>query len=203
MKILVNKCPHTGQLFEDDGEYVRHIRKIQREQRAQAKYKAERLEFETWLNQEKAKIYTIDEIPGWIVKNQRRLIDGYKLLNPHTWDKMYPSDEIKSIKLVDLRYCMASNSHCCPKNGVTNWGGRGANLPRGYMGYRGNVSASLARLPRHNGSYPMSNFLKMIGIHTVGGLGGGNESSSWDVTVFIDDWAGLAEAKAFEILKNV
>jgi len=42
---------------------------------------------------------------------------------------------------IDVKYYEhVSNSHGCPINGVTNWGGRIENAPRNYPGWTGHIS---------------------------------------------------------------
>jgi hypothetical protein len=196
MKILVNKCPHTGALFESDSKYKAHIAAINRKKRSDAAHKKLVDEFKSWLLNEKLSITDTDMVLPWVLKNQHALMDAANsnLLGYRRWgDKFYPTDEIKTLKFDNITYSrMVSNSHSCPEGGVTYWCGRADGAPRGYPGFKFRFSATAYREKRYNGQYPFSDLLDAIGIKTGSG-GGGNENWGYDGTLWLSDWPGLQQ----------
>lgn len=199
MKILVNKCPDTGDLFECDTEFKKHRVKINKQKADEKKASEIRNSFFDWLRAEKMKITNPTMIVPWFMENQKTIMEahnaGVRSKNHHGWgDKFYPeTDEFTKFEFRNYRFeYNVSNSHTCPENGVTNWGGKVEGAPTGYPGWSGWVNGTLKRLPKHNSKYPYSDVLNLVGICTGSG-GGGNESWNYDVKVFLADWPGLEE----------
>ena len=197
MKILVNKCPDTGELFEDDKAYKNHRRKILRAQKKQEEFSLAQAEFNKWLDTEKEKIHNIDKVAPWFLANQRIIMDamnaGYKTgWNYRGWDKFVPEDIFTKLVITGIYRPELSNSHNHPRNGVSNWCGRRDDLPKFYPGFKIRVSGTLERPPRQNYKYPYSDALNLVGILTGTG-GGGNSDFGYDGEIFLDDWPGLKE----------
>jgi hypothetical protein len=103
------------------------------------------------------------------------------------------SDVFTKFEITNVVYNHSlANTHNCPENGVTNWGGRVVGAPRGYPGWKCRVSGSLSRNRKGSGSYPYSGLCALIRVLTGTG-GGGNESWSYDADIFLDDWPGLKQ----------
>lgn len=202
MKITVNKCPRTGKLFECDKKYAEHEEKIRQSDAKIHHMQKVKDEFATWLKEEKEKITAVDMLAPWLLKNQRMIMDVCTVSGNSLGDyTFYATDEFVRIDFERVHYSpLVSNSHSCPKGGVTNWG-RDKNLPTGYPGWSGRVTGSLTRASKHMHSYPYSRFLNMVSIKTGTG-GGGNDGWGYDVKIFLDDWPGLAQQVLFEKLKG-
>lgn len=77
-----------------------------------------------------------------------------------------------------------SNSHCCPRNGVRNWGGKetysdGTAKPRGYPGWHGRIWIRYSnQFYIISGSDPLSG----SGVH-IGTGGYGSYSGPWELTL--------------------
>lgn len=138
MRVEMYKCRFTGQLFElkDKKEYIKHLKEVRKQLKDAREEKRIRDTFDQWLKKEKETITHIDMIVPWILKNQRFLIKSYSALKysgPWSHEKMYPvSDEFVDLTLTASYDPLVSNSHSCPHNGVTNWGGMNKGAPRGY-----------------------------------------------------------------------
>jgi hypothetical protein len=89
-----------------------------------------------------------------------------------------------------------SNSHSCPRGGVSNWG-RDNGKPTGYPGWGGRIEFQLSHALGFG-----SDVFRNVGIHT--GTGGGTRDNryGYDVKFFASDWPGLEKNRIFEILKN-
>lgn len=197
MKVLVNKCPDTGTLFEDDRKYKLHRQKLLRAQRKQEEFNRAQEEFNKWLSVEKEKIRSLEAIEPWFLLNQRTIMDavnaGYQTgWSYRGWDKFVPEDVFTHLSIAGNYQKVLSNSGNCPRNGVLNWCARDPNLPRGYPGFKIRVGGTLARPKGKNYCYPYSQALHIVGILTGTG-GGGNTEFSYDGAIFLDDWSGLKE----------
>jgi hypothetical protein len=197
VKILVNKCPDTGKLFELDAEYKTHRAKVLRKKRADAKAKKVKDTFFDWLAAEKLLITHPNQIPEWLLKNQWHLMEAInagcrsKTYGSFNIDKFYDTDVFSSITFdrEPVFKDETSNTHRCPDGGVTNFS-CDSNRPRGYPGWSGHISGKLQRESKHDGSYPYGEFLNLVGIKTGSG-GGGNKSWGYDFKLFLADWPGL------------
>jgi hypothetical protein len=196
MKVVVNKCRFTGQLFEDDAKYKKHLAKIRREMKRERQYEKVRTDFFDWLAAEKQKIVSLDMIAPWFLENQRYLMDASnagvrpKHSNWFEPDKFYDDDVYTKFTLDGNFEQSLSNTHSCPDDGVTNWGGMDKNAPRGYIGWRCRTGGTLQRNAKHMAEYPYKMSLDLVGIKTGTG-GGGNENWSYDASIFLADWPGL------------
>jgi hypothetical protein len=100
--------------------------------------------------------------------------------------------------LTALRYAeRTSNTHSCPRSGITNWGCKDEDGPRGYPGFAGRINYAM-RVPKDFDGWfaDFSNTLKEFGIHTGSGGSGsigpkGSDMYSYDVKVFVDDFSGI------------
>lgn len=193
MKVTVNKCPYTGKLFEDDLKYSKHLRRLQAERRAKRKDEKIRNTFSDWLAAEKSKITEVKQIVPWFMDNQRTIMDAANAIvnNIDRYGKFTDLCTYSKLEISGPRWNRnVSNSHRCPVGGVVNWGGHKPGLPTGYPGWTGHIAGSLTRPKNKMGSYPTSDILNLIGLHTGSG-GGGNESWSYGLSIFLDDWPGL------------
>ena len=194
MKITVNKCPDTGQLFESDREYRNHRAQLLRTRRAEEKRRRELDSAKRELDELRSQLTDPANLAEWFMTNQARLIELYSL-NENRWpsSRFYSTDKFVDINC-SLKYRNhISNTHDCPDGGVTNfgWGDRHTNgKPTGYPGWDGRISGKLLRLRQHQGSYPTNDLLAFCKIKTGTG-GGGNDGWGYDTRIYLDDWPSL------------
>ena len=205
------QCSKTQQLFATRSAFIKHLKarrnsihtKIQAKRRADtrnARYK----EFQSCQN--------FIEIIHWIEANSDYFIDQLKHLN-HIPDELVGLHQIEILEM-SMRYSgCVSNSHSCPESGVTNWGGRnlfkdGSLKPNGYPGFQGRIKYRCylpenIKLPKYYESPYFSVFRgpKTI-INTGTGSGGGNNTASFDIKVFLDDIPGVKSTIAEELLMS-
>jgi hypothetical protein len=201
MKIEVWKSEHTGKIFELEADYKKHMRRENASIKRENVRSDKLAEIDKWLMNEKDTIVSIDMIAPWFLKNQHALMKAYMFVHPNAWDKLYDTDEYTSLNIEAQYSRNVSNSHRCPKNGVTNWGNRDKAKPSGYPGFSGRVTGVLKR-QKKTSEYPTSDFLTWIGINTGAG-GGGNENWAFGVEIFLDDWPGLSQSRVIDIIKGV
>ena len=217
-RVTVWKCPHTGKLFEDKTKYQTHLGRLSRERRARRRIQADRAQAQAWWLQLQQQEANIRDLPEFVLKNQQKFWAEAARTRPGDWEqvgKTYrgvicPVPLVLEFTRFDLRWSNSvSNTHDCPHNGVTNWGGTvklkdGTPAPRGYPGWRGRIEW-LVKWPRAwHGSYPGSELFSghFVRIHTGTGGGGGMieaprwgctvQSFGYDVSIFAADCPGLA-----------
>lgn len=98
-----------------------------------------------------------------------------------------------------------SNTHCCPIDGVTNWGFRDANKPTGYSGYQGQIEitwgdAKLKVKRVHGRTAEYSDYLSSEHIEMFAGLntgsgGAGSKSCRYEIKLFDADFPKLVESR--------
>jgi hypothetical protein len=194
MRVQVRKCRFTGKIFEEKDlkKYAIHLRNLRAERAEKRKLDKVRATFTSWLNREKKKILHPEDIPAWFLKNQRKIMDAVNAGFGDRDEKFYPTDEFTKFSFEKARYSrLTSNTHVCPKGGVTNWSVED-DKPKGYPGWSVHVNGTLKRSKNHLGSYPYPAALNAVGLKTGSG-GGGNESWGYGVSIFLADWPGLQQ----------
>ena len=205
-KITCRKCPFTKKIFETRSGYRRHLLKLRKSRNA------ERV---IWITQRDArnealealgKVTTISEL-------KKAVMAQYTNMMIASWGTDTKKIAIaKKIRMVDfhltkLRYEeRTSNTHACPRNGVTNWGCKDADGPRGYPGFSGRINYALIVPKSFDGWFAdFSNTLQQFGIHTGSGGAGnvgpkGSDKYGYDVKVFVDDFPSIS-AHVDEVLE--
>lgn len=209
MKILVNKCPDTGSLFECDKQFKNHRAKLSRAQRAQEKQQQELTNARLEIDKIRGLLTDPADLSRWFIQHQTRLIELYNRVK-QPWDsqRFYPTDSFTKVASKMVYDDCVSNTHHCPDGGVTNWGWsrRNNGLPTGYPGWRGDISGALVRDKRHMSSYPTTELLEFYKIKTGSG-GGGNESWRFEAHLFLDDWPSLRplwdDMKQSQLIKTI
>jgi hypothetical protein len=207
-QIMVWQCPSTKKLFIEQAEYKTHLAKLARERRKVKHHNYIKSTFFEWLDEERLKMDSIGDMSQWLLDNQQTIMDAANLIPCGNWsdDKFHDTDRFLKIDFTSLRWNPSiSNTHSCPKGGVTNWAGKelfanGLPKPNGYPGWGGRLEGSLKRLKKHDNNYPSSGFFKLVGLHTGTG-GGGNTNFGWDVKIFAEEWPGPAAEMTFNKLK--
>ena len=195
-KVTMWKCPFTGKLFETRRKYINHLKKLRA--RRTMRRRQLKLEREARANMDAkiAALRTAADIEKFIVE------DFHDILLATYGRKKFAIIKQMNIEFFEferIRYNeRESNSHNCPRNGVTNWGGyndkKGA--PRGYPGFGGQVKWKVTGPKRaDHGSFDsrieMDRALKYIGVHVGTGCPGWDGNISFQF--FVDDFPGIKE----------
>jgi hypothetical protein len=216
--ITAYKCDSTGKLFEDKAKYQKHIRKIAYERRVQRKIDAaHKADIQWWHDNFYNRVKSMAQLQAAILHHKDVFAArGVKNYFSGIRDKLKPTPIIK-FKEFNIRYSEhVSNTHRCPIGGVTNWGGREKDAPRGYPGWHGHFEYTVQSYKGQTHSYPGgSDMWEGTRIHTgTGGGGGGTpaqeklfqQNFGYGVQLFASDWPAMAaeyeKAKMMKILVN-
>jgi uncharacterized C2H2 Zn-finger protein len=194
------RCPWTRKVYSTKRDYVTHLKQLRNSyMHARVREKARESRLADLWNQP-----TFLNIVNWINRNPDFMFDngmkqGWRREDAEKFrDKFW----IK-ITYLDLHWNpLASNTHNCPRNGVTNWGGReldrsGNPRPRGYPGFTGRIEYQMS----HDIGFG-SDVMRGLGIHTGTGGGINNNQYGYGVTFFDADWPGLVSNRVMDILAD-
>ena len=218
--ITAYKSDTDGKIFEDKSKYTAHLRRLARHRNAQKKLQiAEAVKDAAW-----AELYereqSIDDWMQMVIDNQHLFWAEAAAGDPYDWDGVGKNAAVMPLPRVlkithQLRWSdSVSNSHACPRDGVTNWGGGvrmpdGSDAPRGYPGWCGQIEW-LVEWPREFDGVYLGSDLFSRGTfstgrqraHTGSGGGGGGhmnkEFNTWcqrpgySFSIFASDWPGMA-----------
>ena len=172
-----------GTLFEVKEKYQEHQRKLAaiRGIATKARRRYERQQAAILKIQEKSE--TFDELAEAVLKQWTMLANG----------SMYRAGRLTAMQFTNMQYSdRVSNTHSCPKSGVTNWYCE-SELPGGYPGWFGRIYIESADRSLFSTFDALSN----IGIHP--GSGG---SGHYDVKIFCDDFPGLTKEIVWQKLST-
>ncbi len=231
--ITVWKCDEDGKLFEDKKKYQNHLRKLARERNTRRKLMvAEAIADQKW-NELYEREMTIDQWADMVVAEQDLFWAEAAKSDPYDWKsvgKTYkkvvcPVPRLLGFTTFNVRWNpRVSNSHSCPHNGVTNWGGKeqidGQPAPTSYPGWSGRVDWIVAWPKEWDGLYLGGDlFAGLFGrtgrqrAYTGTGGGGGMrwdedhkchvQSFGYDFKLFAADWPGMARVEGMKQFNEV
>ena len=187
-QVTVWKCCATGALFESKECYLKHLKDIAKRNLA-AKQHSKHIQSAIDIVQSAKNVEQLE------IAASKAMVIYYKSRHVSVGDITVTFERL-------YFNWKCSNSHRCPKNGVTNWGGDQPNTPKGYPGLRGRIdiryeestydNISKARMKRGHQVLDFSNLLEMLCINTGTG-GGGAHHLGYDVTLFSDDFPNISE----------
>ena len=211
--ITVWKCDHTGKLFEDQAKYKSHLSRLARERRVRKSLQLVADEQQAWWDAAQNTEMSLDELKQFILNNQSKFWQEAANSQPGwCWADIgkktrkgvvMPIPKLTEFTEFRLKWSdSVSNSHGCPKGGVTNWGGRttlkdGSPAPRGYPGWTGRMDWRIEWPKEFDGSYPGSDLFKGRRQCIRSGSGGGGgwqdglQSFGYGIEIFAADWTGM------------
>lgn len=174
--IQAYKSDADGRIFEYEQDYKKHLRKLAAIRRKEKKQEER------------------ENLRQLIIETMRTECGSFGALEKYLlkhWDEMGAEDsKLMGIKFSEMEWRDSiSNTHDCPKSGVTNWWSK-SDLPSGYPGGQGRINV---RIIADTLGYDFA--LARLGIHT--GTGGGGY---YDVKIFADDFPGLTKEIMWEKL---
>ena len=202
-KINARKCPKTGKLFESDKAYRIHIIGLRKHLNEKRPGKIRRREcilrrkrLITDIRGELDAVREINELESYVKNNFGRIMTAY-----NGGGEPIIHTLLKDLKLEEFELRIhfsenVSNTHSKPRNGVSNWGGRDPDAPRGYPGFSGHVSYALNFNPekspkKDNLCLDANRGLGWAGINCCGGGGRGDNKYEYGVNIYLSDFDGL------------
>ena len=195
------QCPWTKQIFAAKKSYVAHLKRIRQDRIYRNIRNRRRQALLDDFNNQRG----FEEIMRWVELHPEFFFDNG--IN-HGWDsdraryeKLRPDWSVK-ITLLELTYTpRVSNTHACPRDGVTNWRGDtklkdGTPAPQGYPGWSGRIEFRVSHKDVRWGS----DVFKNTGIHTGTGGSVGGGIYGYDVKFFESDWPGLQAMRVWSAL---
>lgn len=204
--ITAYKSDSDGKLFEEKKQYQAHLRKLAAARRLAKKQAIAAQEFYQF-NTQMGQVASISELKRFIKDNWATFwING---LNNQSWrlaDTDKKMHECVDIEFENVRWVdKLSNSHSCPRNGVTNWG-MNKNYPTSYPGWYGRIVIKV-RPPtqKYRGKDVLtdgwgSTYFDGTIVCTGGGGGGRSQNNKYvtyeyEVNLWADDFPGLVLAR--------
>lgn len=194
------QCPWTDKVFATKAAYRKHLSEL-RENRMhkRARENIRNRKLDDLINQT-----SFEDIVNWIETNPEFFFDGAIKFGHSGWATRRAhlrEDFWIKITYLDLRWSdSVSNSHSCPRGGVTCWSSHEAKdgRPRGYPGWHGRIEFQIS----HDLGFG-SDVFRSTGIHTGTGGGGGNNCFGFDVKFFASDWPGVRGVAIGNKLANI
>lgn len=202
-QVLVWQCPKTGKLFDSKAKYVKYVQETARANLEHRKEQAKRKILFQWHEEFRAREQSVEDMLAAVIEEQEWF---WRLARIRSTDFQrgrvsLPDPLLVEFTKISLHYSdRVSNSHSCPLNGVTNWGGRdtykdGTPKPRGYPGWQGRLEWRVKWPEKYDTFYPGGRLFAGSCVHTGTGGGGGYRDGhahfGYGVSIFEDDWPGL------------
>lgn len=188
-------CPFTNTVHNTKRGYVKHLKSLRTSRmHHNARQRLWQRKMQDLWNQT-----SFEKIVNWIELNPDVFWQNGKARGWHsdakTWDRIRDEFWIR-ITHLDVRWSdHISNTHSCPRGGVTNWG-REEGKPTGYPGWRGRIEYQVS----HDVPSFGSNLVAGTGIHTGTGGGISDNRYGFSVEFFAADWPGLVKGQNWDAL---
>jgi hypothetical protein len=235
MIITAYKSEADGKIFEDKKKYQNHLRKLARVRRTRQQLEVEETLKDRIWNELYECEQSVEQWRDMVIANQDLFWAEAAKSDPYDWKVVgttrkgvvCPVPRLLEFTTFDMRWSdSVSNSHSCPHNGMTNWGGYNTDLgaPNGYPGWQGRADWIVAWPKEFDGIYLGSDLFKGLHgsrsgrqrAHTGTGGGGGMRwsdkhkcyvmSHGYDFKIFAADWPGLTrhheKLKMWDVLQN-
>jgi uncharacterized C2H2 Zn-finger protein len=189
------RCPWTQKVYGNKRDYIKHLKHLRENyMHKRVRAKAVELKKQNLWNQS-----SFEDIIKWIEMNPEFMFDNGLRNGWYQNDiEKYRDKFWVKITYLSLQWTQhASNSHYCPRNGVTNWGGREHNKPTCYPGFQGHIEYQMS----HNLGFG-SDIMRSLGIHTGTGGGINDNRYGYAVTFFDADWLGLVANRTMDLLAD-
>jgi len=198
-QVLVWKSDTDGKLFEDKSKYLKHLRKLaefRSDDRKIAKANAARDQFMIDMGKTVTSIANLEQ---FIKDNWKWFAANGAAHN--TWRKARDTaHKLVAITITAQWSDSVSNSHRCPRNGVTNWDPRRSppGTPTSYPGWRGQIKFQVDagysnhKVPRqYDGSG--SDYFDGTIIQTGSGGSGNGRNYNYSIELFAADFPAMAD----------
>ena len=198
-QVLVWKSDADGKLFEDKTKYQKHLRKLAAARREQKKVAQVNIDREAFIIRMGQEVNGVESLEKFIKDNWSWFFHNGVSRN-RMWNdkKAYKFHEYHDV-FINLHGWSdnVSNSHCCPRGGVTNWSARDAASPTGYPGWVGRITIKVKPgMHKYKGQTYMEDgfggdYFADTPIKTGTGGGGGGDGCkeyAYDLKLFASDF---------------
>jgi hypothetical protein len=221
--ITAYKSEADGKIFEDKTKYQAHLRKLARHRLEQRKLQIAEAEKDAIWAELYEREQSLEQWAQMVIDNQHLFWAEAAKGEPADWSRVgkkigrgknaivMPCPKLLKLDLRMTWDNCVSNSHSCPHDGKTNWGGYETKngVPTGYPGWQGSVSWIAAWPKELDGMYLASDLFSRGTFRTgrqrantgSGGGGGGQfnkEFNTWvhrpgyEFRIYASDWPGMA-----------
>lgn len=198
MKIEAWKSEFTGELFEFEKDYKKHISSEKRLLKAKEKEAQKKLAREQWWHDNfYNRVRSMAQLQAALKLHIKHIMkdaitNSFFISAPAAAKKLAIIDKediVIKFDRFDMQYSdKASNSHRCPVGGVTNWH-REKDKPLAYPGFVGRIGFDI------KSSIDISGSILFESTRLYSGTGGdGDHGYSYEFTIFLDDWPALKTA---------
>lgn len=140
--ITAYKSDSDGKLFEHKPAYIAHLKKLSRKRQSELKIVKIKNDKKQFLDDMGNSVKTINDLEQFIVDNWKWF--HYNGLSTENYNKNITFMPIVSCKIYVSWKPLVSNTHNCPRNGITNWSPSwNPELPKGYPGWHGTLEIKL------------------------------------------------------------
>ena len=215
-QLLVWKSDTDGKLFEDKTKYQKHLRKLAGQRLQVRKIAATKVDRELFIDKI-GQVGSITELEQFIKDNWKWFFaNGVERNVWRSQGKAHGMHEHVEVSFGQVRWSNSvSNSHRCPRNGVTCWSSADAKdgRPRGYPGWTAQIKIQV-RTPQSRYKKEIyaedgfgSDYFSSTPINTGSGGGGGKKdgvvSYSYSVELFAADFPMMTLARAHDQFEEV
>lgn len=191
------QCPWTSNLYATKAAYTKHLRDLRKSRmhRRAREIKHQKLLSQMWHQPDWQSVVDWVHLHGEVFFD---IASRASMGNYGKVDHNIRADFKVTITYLQLNWTnSASNSHCRPVGGVTNWG-TDKNKPKGYPGWQGRIEYKLSH---ERGFGFSSDCWKGTRLHTGSG-GSCGTGVGYDVTLFAEDWPGPSLDQTMSILAS-
>jgi hypothetical protein len=204
-QVLVWKSDEDGKLFEIKSKYTAHLRKLAEARMGKKKVAAAKAAREQFLIDMGNTVTSVASLEQFIQDNWSWFAANGASNN--TWRGIPTSTRHKlvSISITAKWSNHVSNSHSCPRGGVTNWSSFNAapGTPTGYPGWIGSIAFTIDagvsghKVPRkYDGFGP--DYFENTALHTGSGGGGDNNQYGYELKLFAADFPRMTAEREKE-----
>jgi len=204
-QVLVWKSDEDGKLFEIKSKYIAHLRKLSAARMYKKKIAAAAAARQQLFTDMGNAVTSVSSIEQYIKDNWSWFSANGAINN--TWRGIPASTRHKlvSISITAKWYDHVSNSHSCPRGGVTNWSNSNAapGTPTGYPGWVGTITFTIDagvsehKVPRKYDGFG-SDYFENTTLHTGSGGSSGNNQYRYDLKLFAADFPAMTAAREKE-----
>lgn len=200
--VVAWQCPKTQKLFNSVTKYRKHLKVLARKDLAKKRQNKNVTAYQDWVRKLQTCVKSIEELEEELSKNFQKMVNDHCTHGAsfHSDRKAAPPTIVRAnVSFSSIRFSdQISNTHDCPKNGVTNWG-RKPGSPTGYPGLSGRVTFEYTSTDSREIPSWVTDMFRSLSINTGSGGGGTKReggkiiayTGEYEVRIYAGDWPEL------------